>query len=49
MGKGYLTARDILNFMKDNGIENVGETETRHMIKYFDSTEEERLYYTDYL
>ena len=36
-------------FYRENGIDGVGLTDCQHLIKFFDSTMEGRLHYTDYL
>ena len=48
-GKGYITSKDILNFAKENDIEEAKLTECTHLVKFFDSTLEGRLHYTDFL
>lgn len=47
--RGYLDAKDIVRFMKDNGFSTVGELECNHVIKFFDSSSEGRLYFSDFL
>jgi len=55
--KGFIDSRDLANFMRypflntifyrDNGFDSVDENDCKHVIRYFDSTEEERLHYTE--
>ena len=47
--KGYLVVKDIYKFIKDSGFTNFDETNVFHFLKYFDSTFERRLYYSDFL
>jgi hypothetical protein len=59
LSKGYLTSRDLLSYMKyynsclikliyrENGIDGLDEIDCKAVIKYFDSTGEGRLFYTE--
>ncbi|CDW85848.1 ef hand family protein [Stylonychia lemnae] len=47
LSKGYLTPRDFLNFLKDNGIDTADEFDAKLLINYFDATGEGRLFYTE--
>ncbi|CDW76041.1 ef hand family protein [Stylonychia lemnae] len=47
--KGYLSIRDFLNFMKDNGVDSMTDLDVQLLINYFDSTSDGKLLYTDYL
>ena len=48
-GKGYISAKDVLSFQQENGVSGVEMMECTHLVKFFDSTLEGRLHYTDYL
>ena len=45
--KGYLTPKDISNFAKDNGVDEHSLDDCQHVIMFFDSTLEGRVYYTE--
>ena len=47
--KGFLVVKDIYKFIKDSGFTNFDETNVFHFLKYFDSTYERRLYFSDFL
>lgn len=49
LAKGYITARDVLHFMRDNGYDQTEENECKHVCRYFDAQAEDRLHYIDYL
>lgn len=41
--------KDIYKFIKDSGFTNFDENNVFHFLKYFDSTFERRLYFSDFL
>ena len=47
-GKGYISPKDILTYVRENDVE-ANMMECNHLIKFFDSTLEGRLHYTDFL
>jgi hypothetical protein len=48
-GKGYISSKDIFSYAKENDIEEARLTECSHLVKFFDSTLEGKLHYTDFL
>lgn len=44
-----MTSRDLAQFMRDNGTKQVSDMCCKHLIKFFDSTGEGRLHYSDYM
>ena len=46
---GFVTPMDIVNFMRDNGQMQVTESACYFIFKFFDSDEDGKLHYPDYL
>jgi hypothetical protein len=40
-----ITSRELLNFIRDNGVFGIGEPECYELVKFFDSNEDGRLTY----
>jgi Ca2+-binding EF-hand superfamily protein len=45
----FVTSVDILNFLRDNGIHNITEADCYYLVKFFDSDEDGRLNYPDFM
>ena len=46
---GFICPVDILNFFRDNGVTDVTEADCYFLIKFFDSDEDGKLHYPDFL
>ena len=46
---GKISSIEILNFLRDNGVEEATEADTYYIVKYFDSNDDELLDYEDLL
>jgi len=44
-----VTSIELLNFLRDNGIHNVTEADCYYLVKFFDSDEDGRLNYPDFM
>ena len=42
-----LSSMEVLQFLRDNGVEEATEADTHYIVKYFDSNEDEMLEYED--
>lgn len=45
----FVTSVEILNFLRDNGIHNITEADCYYLVKFFDSDEDGRLSYPDFM
>lgn len=46
---GFLTPMEILNFLRDNNIHDMTEADCYYLVKFFDSDEDGRLHYPDFM
>ena len=46
---GFITPLDFLNFLRENGYMQATETDTYFVVKYFDSDEDGKLTFPEYL
>src|SRR6056300_1161139 len=47
---GYITSREFLNYVRDNGMASgVTEADCYYLVKFFDSDEDGRLHYPDFM
>ena len=47
---GFITPRDILNFIRDNGLQKgLTEADCYYLVKFFDSDVDGQLHYADFL
>lgn len=46
---GFVTPMELLNFFRDNGVTDVNEADCYFVIKFFDSDEDGKLHYPDFL
>ena len=45
----FVTSLEILNFLRDNGVHSVTEADCYYLVKFFDSDEDGRLSYPDFM
>ena len=46
---GFVTSMEILNFIRDNGVNHVTEADCYYVVKFFDSDEDGKLNYPDFM
>lgn len=46
---GFITPMDFLNFFRDNGLMDITEADCYFMLKFFDSDEDGKLAFPEYI
>ena len=46
---GFISSLDILNFLRDNNVYHITEADYYYLIKFFDSDEDGKLNYPDFM
>jgi Ca2+-binding EF-hand superfamily protein len=46
---GFVNSMELLNFLRDNGVHTVTEADCYYVVKFFDSDEDGKLNYPDFL
>ena len=46
---GFITPMEILNFIRDNNVHDMTEADCYYLVKFFDSDEDGRLHYPDFM
>jgi len=46
---GFVSSMEVLNFIRDNGIHTITEADCYYVVKFFDSDEDGKLNYPDFL
>jgi Ca2+-binding EF-hand superfamily protein len=47
---GFIASRDIINYIRDNGLsDGITEADCYYLVKYFDSDEDGKLHYADFM
>mmetsp|Transcript_21102 Transcript_21102/g.20265 ORF Transcript_21102/g.20265 Transcript_21102/m.20265 type:complete len:133 (+) Transcript_21102:106-504(+) len=46
---GFITSMEVLNFIRDNGVNHITEADCYYVVKFFDSDEDGKLNYPDFM
>jgi len=46
---GFITPMELLNFIRDNSVHDMTEADCYYLVKFFDSDEDGRLHYPDFM
>ena len=46
---GFVTSLEILNFLRDNDVHSITEAQCYYLVKFFDSDEDGKLNYPDFM
>ncbi len=46
---GFITPMELLNFIRDNNVHDMTEADCYYLVKFFDSDEDGRLHYPDFM